>query len=182
MIFKPMILTYLINVVGSLQSIHNGTLMVKIFSSIKLSFLLSPIAILFELMSRWGVDNQEYIIIVLAAIAIDHILGSLKHLFIDRDFTWRKNITGIAVKIGLVVAVGFLFEGLNEIIHKQSVVKDYLTITTRMIVFFYPAGSAFGNSSVLSGGKFPPSAWMIRLKSFQKNLDPKDLMKKNEDE
>lgn len=172
---KIMILKYLIGVVSSLKIIHAGTIVAKIKASIKLGFLLSFPTFIWDQISQWGIDNSDYLAIVLMAIAIDHILGTFKHLFVNRDFSMRKNIIGICVKIGLVVSVGFLFEGLNIIIHQDTLIKDYLIIVTRLIVFLYPAGSAFGNSAVISGGKFPPSAWMDKLKKFQKNLDPNDL-------
>ena len=104
---KLMILNYLINIVASLKSIHVGTLLIKIKASIKLSLLISPFAFLAEWFSKLDIDNQNYIIIVLFAIGIDHLLGTYKHLFIDKDFTWKKNIVGVAVKVGLVVAIPY---------------------------------------------------------------------------
>ena len=174
--FNKMILSYLIGVLSQLQCIHlGGNLFVQLKATIKLGFLISPFVYVLEKLSKWGLDNSDYIITVLVAIAIDHALGSYKHAYIDKDFTWKVNLKGLMTKISLVVACGFLFEGLHVIIHKQSIVTEYLTITTRLIVFLYPAGSAFGNSSVISGGKFPPDAWMKRIKKFQTNLNPKDI-------
>lgn len=119
---------------------------------------------------------------VLLAIIVDHLLGSWKHAFIKRDFTWLKNISGLAVKIGLVVCVGFLFEGLNVILKNDNIIKDYLTVVTRLIVFLYPAGSAFGNASVISGGVFPPTSWLDKLKKFQKNLDTNEFTDNNNED
>jgi hypothetical protein len=48
-----------------------------------------------------------------------------------------KNLIGLMMKIGLIVTV-LLFEGLNTV-HKESIVQDYLTTVTRLIVFLYPA-------------------------------------------
>lgn len=169
-----MIIIYLINILKSLNAIHVGTLIVKIKATIKLSFLISPFAILWDKVTNWSIDNADYIGFVLIAIAVDHILGTIKHLRI-KDFTIKKNLTGLMTKIGLVVACGMLFEGLNTIVDKETFIKDYLVITTRLVVFLYPAGSAFGNSTFLSGGKFPPQSWLDKLKSFQKNLNPNDL-------
>jgi hypothetical protein len=47
---------------------------------------------------------------------------------------------------------------------------------TRLIVF-YIHGSAFGNSSILSNGKFPPQAWLDRI--FSIKFGHKDLTPKN---
>lgn len=178
MIFKNMILQYLINVMTSLKLIHAGTVIVKIKSSMKLGIMISPFAFLIDKLTEWGMGNGEYISFVLIAIAIDHVLGTLKHLSL-MQFSIKKNIVGLMTKIGLVVACGMLFEGLNAIITHETLIKDYLTIVTRLIVFLYPAGSAFGNSTFLSGGKFPPQSWLDKLKSFQTNLDPKGFQEKN---
>jgi hypothetical protein len=173
---KKMILLYLIGIFSQLKSIHVGAnLFVQLKATIKLGLLISPFVYIIEKLSKWGFDNSDYIITVLVAIAVDHALGSYKHAYIDKDFTWKLNLKGLMTKISLVVACGFLFEGLQVIIHKQSIITEYLTITTRLIVFLYPAGSAFGNSSVISGGKFPPDAWMKRINKFQTNLNPKDI-------
>jgi hypothetical protein len=182
---KLILITYMIAVLKNFTVIHVGTFIMKIKSTFKLGVLLSPVLYATEKMSVvmatwlkinvWVIDNSTYIQLVLGAIAIDHVLGSIKHLFWTQDFEFRKNLTGLSIKIGLVVAVGFLFEGLNELVHEHSIIKDYLTTTTRIVVFLYPAGSAFSNSSVISGGKFPPIGWMERLKKFQTNLNPQDL-------
>lgn len=176
--FRLMLLNYLIAIVASLKGIGIGTMLMKLKASAKLGVLLSPLVYILDRLTEWGIDNQDYILLVMGAIAFDHALGSAKHAFVLKDFTFRKNIEGLITKIGLVVACGFLFEATNIIIKKDSVVTDYLTIVTRLMVFMYPAGSAFWNSSVLSGGKFPPKSWLDKLTLFQSNLNPDSLTKK----
>jgi hypothetical protein len=182
MILKKMILQYFINVLTNLNLIHIGTLEVKLQSTAKLAIFLSIPAYLFEHIVNWGVDNSDYVGFCMLAIVIDHILGTIRHLFIDRDFTIKKNIKGMVIKLGLVLCVGFLFEGLNVIVKNDSFIKEYLMITTRLMVFLYPAGSAFGNSSILSGGKFPPKSWIDKLKTYQENLDTKEFKNKDKND
>jgi hypothetical protein len=176
-----MILQYFINVLINLKLIHIGTLTAKLQAAAKLGFFLSFPAFIFEMVVKWGVNNSDYVGFCMLAIVIDHILGTIRHLFIDKDFTIKQNIKGMVIKIGLVVCVGLLFEGLNSIVKSDSIIKEYLIMTTRLMVFLYPAGSAFGNSSILSGGKFPPTSWIDKLKKFQKNLDTNEFKNKNED-
>jgi len=154
--------------------IHKGTLLIKLKSSLSLAAAFSPIAYVSNKILHWSIANETYIWFVLIAIVVDHILGTILHL-INRDFDLKKNITGLFTKIGLVVAMGFLFEGINEIVEEDSFVKSYLIITLRLTVFMYPAGSAFSNSSILTKGKFPPIGWMNKFKKFQENLDLKDI-------
>lgn len=178
-----MFLNYFISIANAINLIHTGKFLIGVKATIKLGFLVSlpvfSIDLLVSKLTNWGLENQDYITIVLGAIAIDHVLGSLKHWLIDDDFTLKDNLIGLVRKLGLVVAMGFLFEGLNIILKEQNLIKEYLNVVTRLIVFLYPAVSAFGNSSELSGGKFPPKAWIDKLQNFQKSLKPKDLMNKD---
>lgn len=175
--------TYAITVLDNFTLIHTGSMEAKIKAVTKVGVLLSPFLLLIESiidnLTAWSIGNSTYIQVVLMAIIIDHVLGSIKHLFWTKDFSMKKNLTGIVIKVGLTIMCGFLFEGLNHLITEKSIVKDYLTITTRCVVFLYPAGSAFSNSSVISGGKFPPVGWMNKLKRFQTHLDPKDFQQPN---
>jgi len=175
-----MILKYLINILSAVNGLNVADLELKMKSTVKLSILLSPFAFITELISAWSIANKEFILVVLGAIIVDHVLGSFKHAFVLRDFVWKKNITGLMTKIGLVTACGFLFEALQIIIHEETFVTEYLKTITRLIVFLYPAGSAFSNSSIISGGKFPPSAWLVKLKKFQSNLNPNEFGNNNQ--
>lgn len=161
-------------ILANLILIHKGTFLVKLKSSLSLATAFSPIAYTIEKIMHWSMQNEEYVWFVFAAIVVDHILGTILHL-IKKDFDIKRNITGLITKVGLVVGMGFLFEGVNEIVAEDSFVKSYLIITLRLTVFMYPAGSAFSNSSVLTNGKFPPIGWMNKFKKFQENLDLKDI-------
>ena len=152
-----------------LKNMHEGTIYIKFTSTAILSVLFTPIALLFEASSEWLGANIDYIGLVLGAIAIDHLLGSLVHFFIKKDWSFKENIIGLCKKILLVVAVGFLFEGIG-LISEQSFFEEYLKIVTRLMVFLYPAGSAFVNSSILTDGKFPPTAWLEKIADFSKDL------------
>lgn len=183
MILKKMIIKYVIWILASLKAIHGGDMLTQIENSIKLGLLVSiptfATSFIVEHLTSWWLGNYDYIIMVLFAIAIDHLLGSWKHAFIKKDWSILKNLGGLGLKIGMVVTVGFLFEGLNVIVKQDTVIKDYLITVTRLIVFLYPAGSAFGSASIITGGVFPPTAWLDKLKQFQTNLNPKDLNNPN---
>ena len=181
------LLEFLINMISEVQKIHSAvgnnefeTIRLKLNASIKLAIFLSPLTFAIDQFIAWSVINIGYIFFVMGAIILDHAFGTYKHLIIDRDFTWPNNIKGLFLKLAMVVAGAFLFEGMNHIIAKESIIKDYIEIVMRLIVFLYPAGSAFGNMSVATGGKFPPKAWMDRLESFKSNLDPTELKGKKE--
>lgn len=154
-----------------LYIIQKGVFLSKLKSAGTLALTFSPFAYILENLTNWSLAHKDYITLVLGAIAIDHILGSLVHLFVKKDFSFKKNITGVLIKISLVVAMGFLFEGVNHIIEEDSFIKSYLSIVLRLTVFLYPAGSAFINSSLVTQGKFPPIGWINKIKNFNQNLD-----------
>ena len=92
------------------------------------------------------------------AVLIDWFFGIWKHLE-KRTFSFKKNATGLILKIALTVGAGMLFEGLNSIVKDSAdIVVLSLSIVTRVIVFLYPAVSAWQNIYIVSGERFPPKA------------------------
>lgn len=173
--------TFLKFIAKHLLIIHKGTLIAKAKSTLALSISVSPIAYIAEKITDWTFENQSYVMFVLGAIAIDHLLGSIIHAFIKKDFSFKKNVIGLVTKVGLVVLVGFLFEGVNSIVEQDSFVKNYTIIVLRLAVFLYPAGSAFMNSSIITNGKFPPIGWLDKMRKFQETLDISDLKKEKQE-
>jgi uncharacterized radical SAM superfamily protein len=129
----------------------------------------APFVWLAEHLLNWTITNNVYATLVLFAIAADHVLGTAYHLFWKRDFSIKKNLTGLIVKLLIVVTVGYLFEGLNEMMAGVPILKDYTITTLRLLVFLYPAGSAFNNSYEMTNKQFPPMGFMEWLKKFAKN-------------
>lgn len=161
---------FLSTIISCILKIHSGPLLLKIKASFVLALSLSPVAYCMDRLMVWTYNNQDFIMFVTLAIVIDHILGSYYHAMIKRDFTWKKNITGVAVKTGLVVMIGILFEGLSTITKHDSFLQDYLIVVTRLSVFLYPAGSALMNCAEITNGAFPPIGWVKKIKKFNQDL------------
>ena len=127
--------------VKNLLAIHHGTAIVKFKSLLMLSLPISVLAAINPI-GGWVEQNIAYIGFVLIAIGIDHLLGSAVHLFIKKDFTPKKNIIGLAVKLSLVLSVGILFEGFQFLYPDKTpfieVIMDYLLTITRIMVFSLP--------------------------------------------
>ncbi|WP_271765934.1 hypothetical protein [Aquimarina algiphila] len=170
-----MISTILKFIIKHVLAIHKGTLITKVKAALALSLSISPIAYFAEKITDWTFENEAYVVFVLGAIIVDHGLGTLKHLFIEKDFSIKDNLIGLIKKVGLVVTVGFLFEGVNFIVKEDSFVKSYAIIVLRMAVFLYPAGSAFWNSYIITKGKFPPVGFIDKMKRFNVNLDVREF-------
>lgn len=152
---------------------------IKIFATVKLAAAVSIPAWCFAQVTEWTVSNNVYIAGVLTCIAIDHIVGSAYHAFKLRDFTLKKNATGLMQKLGLCAMCAVLFEIIHAHVKEVPLVYDYLKVITRLIVIFYPTFSAFMNMSALTDGKFPPIGWINKMKNFNENLDL-DKLKKQE--
>ena len=163
-------------------NIADGDLSTKFSGALKISLAVSPFIFVWDKIIKWGIPNQDYILIVLMAILLDWAFGIWKHLD-KRTFSFKKNATGLILKIALTVGAGMLFEGLNSIVKDSAdIVVLSLTIVTRIIVFLYPAVSAWQNIYVVSGERFPPKAWMDRLNKFNENLDIKELTENKNNE
>ena len=157
------------------MNIADGDILTKLSGAVKLSLAISPFLFVWDKFVKWGITNQDYILIVLMAILLDWFFGIIKHMQ-KRTFSFKKNATGLILKITLTVGAAMLFEGMNSIVKNSAdIIVLSLTIITRVIVFLYPAVSAWQNIYIVSGERFPPKAWMDRLNKFNENLNIKEL-------
>ena len=156
-------------------NIADGDLPTKFLSAFKLSLIAYPFIIIWDKLVKWGVPNQDYILIVLGAILVDWFFGIWKHLK-KRTFSFKQNAFGLVIKIALTTGAAFLFEGLGTIVKDSAdIIVVSLTTVTRVIVFLYPAVSAWQNIYIVSDERFPPKAWMDRINKFNENLNVKEL-------
>ena len=93
--FKVNILRFLKD---NLWRMHAGDFEDKIISTSKLALASSPFAYLLSFITDWFSLNSGYVIFVFIAIIMDHLIGTWVHLFIKRDFSMKKNITGFFTK------------------------------------------------------------------------------------
>jgi hypothetical protein len=160
-------------------NIADGDLPTKFVSALKLSLIASPFILIWDKLVKWGIPNQDYILIVLGAILFDWFFGMWKHLK-KRTFSFKQNAYGLIIKVALTTGAAFLFEGLGSIVKDSAdIVVITLTTVTRVIVFLYPAVSAWQNIYIVSDERFPPKAWMDRINKFNENLNVKELTNEN---
>ena len=160
-------------------NIADGDLPTKFLSAFKISLIAYPFIFLWDKLVKWGIPNQDYILIVLGAILVDWSFGIWKHLK-KRTFSFKQNAIGLIVKISLTTGAAFLFEGLGTIVKDSAdIIVVSLTTVARVIVFLYPAVSAWQNIYIVSDERFPPKAWMERINKFNENLNVKELTDEN---
>lgn len=155
-------------ILAKLALLYKGTLFLKVKTSFLLAVTISPATWLLDTLTSWHLQNQTYVAIVVGAIAADHLIGSIYHAWWAKDFTIKDNVKGLIIKLTMVVTVGYLFEGLNVLMRDADMLKDYTIMMLRLMVFLYPAGSAFSNSYIITGGKFPPLGFMEWFKKLNK--------------
>lgn len=137
---------------------------------------------LMDLLFGWYIDNRVFLTLVFLAVAIDHILGSYVHLMIKKNFSPKKNVTGLLVK-GFSVCAGYvLFEMIHQIMKDVDFVAIYFKVVLQLTVMIYPVYSALKNLSIINGGKFPPEIWFRKFEGFNKDLDITHFKTKKDEE
>lgn len=155
--------------------LHQGGMIAKLKATFVIASITSPMALALDHVNKWYFDNYDYVAFVFVAVMFDHLLGTWVHAFIKKDFSIKKNILGFFTKTMLVVIVGVLVEGVTNRLGSGEFLAEYFSLMARLMVFIYPAGSALMNCSIITNGKFPPTAFMKRIMNFNKDLDIKKL-------
>ena len=62
------------------MNIADGDLSAKFSGAFKISLAVTPILFVWDKIAKWGISNQDYILIVLMAILLDWFFGIIKHL------------------------------------------------------------------------------------------------------
>jgi hypothetical protein len=134
---------------------------------------------IFPGLQEWFTINESYVNIALGCIAVDHALGTLIHSrMYKNDWNFQKNITGLGVKLSMVVAFAFLMEGLAHITIEDDFVYKYIKMSGRILVILYPAISAMKNMRVITSGNFPPAIFFGKAKDA---FESGDIRKLNND-
>lgn len=157
-------------IITNLMNIHTGTASQKILGTIKLAAAPAIGISLTERFIGWYIENQIFMSFVFVALSLDHILGSWVH-YRKGDFSLKENIYGLFGKTTSVIVGYVLFEMVHQIVKDVDFIAIYFKVLLQLMVLLYPAGSAMGNLSILTNGKFPPVGWMKKLRKFNEEAD-----------
>jgi hypothetical protein len=158
-------------IIRNCQLLHTGLGAEKIMSSFKLATVPAIFVTVIEGFSKWYIVNQWFMVFVFVAIIIDHILGSIVHRFWKKDWSNWENLKGLLIKLGASIFGYAIFIMIHEILKDVPFVAQYFKVVIQLMVFIYPAGSALGNLSIMTGGKLPSKGLIDRIKGFQDNLE-----------
>lgn len=121
------------------------------------------------------ISNIVFLTVILSFYVLDITLGMLKHYKL-KDFSFKELLTHALIKLVIAFASMVIFNGFAAVLeHDAAFLKTYFTMVGKLLTLTYYAGSAFNSMHTLTGGKFPPYAWIERMKEFNKTLDPKKL-------
>lgn len=145
-------------------------------------FFTTISAMHFPDLQAWFIINESYVNIALGVIIIDHLLGSLVHSNLyKKDFSFKKNITGLGVKLSMVVAFAFLMEGLAHITIEDDFIYRYIKMSGRILVVLYPGVSAMKNIHIVTGGRFPHRYVIGNWEKVSENGDIRNIVNKKEE-
>lgn len=165
----------------NLNTLHSGNGREIILALLKLGSVPAVAFTFNEKITGWYLDNYSFMAMVLFAIAVDHILGTIVHIWYEKDFVFKKNYIGFITKIGGCIAGYVLLEMLREILQDADFIAIYMKMLIQAMVFLYPGGSALGNLSIITNGKFPPIGWMNKIDNFQKTVNLNEFKTKNDE-
>lgn len=153
---------------------------------LSLSFFLSAIAgavlAMAEYYTQTLFENRVFMMLIFSTFICDVVLGAWKHLKLH-DFSFKELLTKALKKIVITLIAMILFnslagaEGIGD-----TGMKLWFLLVGKLISLFYIAGSAFNSMYIITDHKFPPYAWIKRMKDFNKTLDPKEFSNKKDDE
>lgn len=161
---------------------------VKLWDSLILSLVFTPLIMLLSFIwegfntfvFKYLILDKSFTFILTIAILADLVTGMIKHWKL-KTFDFKALFTGLVEKIAISYLAMILFNGfvgIDEV--KQSETVTYMVnLIGKLLNFVYVAGSAFANMHVITNGKFPPTAFMSRLKRFNETLDPNTLTQKD---
>ena len=167
---------------NNLVLLYKGGFLTKLNSAIKLSLTPSLAVSAFEYFSGLYLTNLSFLYGALAVIFIDHLLGSYLHYFVERGFTFEKNLMGLVRKLAITLSgystLIIMHDALNEI----EFLDIYFMVVVKLMVLLYPLGSALGNFSKLTNGKFPPAGFLKKIKNFEETGDIDSLKSKTDND
>jgi hypothetical protein len=148
---------------------------IKLLMSLLLSAIIGALLAIVEYYKLIIIENKTFLILIFSAFICDVILGMWKHLK-AKDFSFHELFTKALTKIAISFLAMVLFnamagvEGIGE-----TPIKIWLLMVGKLLNIIYISGSAFNNMYYITDKKFPPYAWISRMKEFNKTLDTSKL-------
>ena len=159
-----------------------GAIKYKIGAIFLTSLLVSPLAWFSEFIRDNIIFSPKFAVGLVILLLADLLAGVIKHLKLH-TFDWAELFKGVSVKIAITIMGMAVFKSLANFEEFDSLpsIRDYIILVGKIGNFLYIGGSAFNNMYIVTGGKFPPMAWMQRMKKFSNDLNVSSLVKESKD-
>ena len=152
----------------------------KLLFSLVVSMMFSGIIAIVEYYTNLMIENKVYLVLIFSAFVGDIILGAIKHLK-THTFSPRELLTKALIKLVIGFFAMVIFNAMAGIEGMEELgLKFYFTIVGKLLTMVYYSGSAFNSMYIITNEKFPPYSFIKRMKEFNKTLNPKDLVGKQQ--
>lgn len=189
-----MIKSFLVKLLGKLMipfaMLEQGNLWIKLEVSFGMALLFAPVAwLLKHIAELFGAyrpilsKDSEFIKILVLFLLIDLVCGIWKH-WKNRTFDFKQLYFGLLTKVGISFLGMVLFNALSSVDDLEAIptINSWLLLVGKIMNLVYVGGSAFSSMYIITGGKFPPVAFMNKLKKFNETLDISELSKNEKKE
>ena len=157
--------------------LENGNALIKLEVTLGMTFIFAPMCWLIEkLIALFGIyesviyKDTEFMAILVLCLISDMILGVWKHWKLC-TFDFKELYTGVATKTAVSFLGMVIFNAFASIMNVIPELYIGFMLIGKVANLVYVGGSALNSMYVITGGKFPPVAFMDRLKKFNTTLD-----------
>lgn len=116
----------------------------------------------------WTHLDVFFLLFIFLVGLIDSCINTYLYLVISSYITVKYILKRLFIKFSLIFAVLIIGIGVGGII--GNVVGESIIILTKVVVFIYPSIDVLRNISIITNGKFPPTALINKLSNIYKTL------------
>lgn len=181
---KILFINFCIFLLQQFEGVHSGKMVQKLKSSAAIGVTISPIALIFQSYTNWFFSEVLFMTIIGVALLADLLLGMIAHAprYLD-DFDLFTMLWKFMVKFVVCYTAIFVFGLFVILFHSYGLnIGIYTKLAASFSILCYPALSALGNMSIVTGGAFPPKDWIMALESKRKKLMLGEFLNNKKDE
>lgn len=178
----------LLKLLTPLYLLEYGDFKIKLEASFMVAMVVAPLTWLGNMLAALWLgysplftQDLEFVRVLAMCLVLDLLMGVWKHLKLH-TFDFKECYTGFLTKVFISIVGMLLFNALSSIneLEQLPAINGYLLLVGKIMNIVYLGGSALSSMYVVSGSKFPPVAFMKRLKKFNNTLNVTDLVSDGE--
>lgn len=157
-------------IMENLAYIEYGNHIDRVKASLRLALLFSPSVYFTDLIHRYVLTDRSFAEILIILIIFDLLSGMAKHWKLH-TFSFFELFKGLLIKVFASITGLIVFNAFGQIkgMDQNTLILANFILFGKLCNAVYVGGSFFNNLYILTGRKFPPLAWMNRMKDFNKS-------------